>query len=380
MNIKILSQTKERKKVLVGRGFTLIELLVGSTVMLVVIIATLTLYMRSNKVAVDQNMMAELQQDVRSAMYFITRDVRMAGVGLPPEFSQYYFEGTDNEDQLSGSVVRPDRFLMMGNIVDPLNLKIEDYQGSSENAAIMDFSFEQYPYPDEFYDNKIVLLLPNPSSGCSEMRFRSISEVVHNSGGTNEKLGFAPGQAPGINPPGGLGEVCPDPDDYDGGMICFINVIEYWLDVTGNYTGLTAGLDGYVGEPGILYMTLNGLHYPLAQNVENLQFEYNGDINSDTYLDGFCAWNHDLEGNVVSWTFDQITSIRQVRILVLGRTPRPFVSVSGRVPQNLYLYQRPALSNDPSGLGEPDRHKRFLLESTSNIRNMSLNLYNTGTR
>jgi len=377
MNIKIFKQSKERKKILVRRGFTLIELLVGSGIMLVLILATLTLYMRSNKVAVDQNMLAELQQDVRSAMYFMTRDIRMAGVGLPAEFSPYFYEGTDNEDQGSSSVVRPDRFLMMGNIEDPLNLKIENYQGGqgggSENAAIIDFSFEQYPYPDEFYDNKIVLVLPNPSSGCSELRFRRVSQVVHSQGGTNEKLGFAPGQAPGINPPGGLGQVCPNADDYDGGMITFINVIEYWLDVTGSYGSLTPGVNGYVGEPAILYMTLNGLHYPLAQNVENLQFEYNGDLDNSEQLDGFRPWD-------VTWTVDQITSIRQVRILVLGRTPRPFVSVSGRVPQNLYLYQRPALSNDPSGLGQPDKHKRFLLESTSNIRNMSLNLYNTGTR
>ena len=123
MNIKILSQPKEGKKVSVGGGFTLIELLVGSAIMLAVILVTLTLYMRSNKVAVDQNMLAELQQDVRSAMYFITRDVRMAGVGIPTEFSQYYFEGTDNEVQLSGLNVRPDRFVMMGNIENPLNLK-----------------------------------------------------------------------------------------------------------------------------------------------------------------------------------------------------------------------------------------------------------------
>ena len=31
-------------------------------------------------------------------------------------------------------------------------------------------------------------------------------------------------------------------------MVCFINVKEYWLDVTGNYVGLTAGVNGYIGE------------------------------------------------------------------------------------------------------------------------------------
>jgi prepilin-type N-terminal cleavage/methylation domain-containing protein len=375
MKIKILRKIKRQKESFARPGFTLIELLVGSAIMLVVIVATLALYMRSNKVAVDQNMLAEVQQDVRSAMFFISRDLRMAGVGLPSEFSGYFLEGTDNEDQGSSASVAPDRIVIMGNIEDPLDLKIQDYQGASENVTLEDYSFEQYPYPDNYYDNKIVLVVPNPGSGCLERRVRRISELIHDTGGTNEKLGFAPGQAPGINPPGGLSEVCPDSNDFDGGMVTFINVIEYWLDVTGNYPGLNAGDNGYIGnsQGGILYMTLNGVHYPLAQNVENLQFEYNGDLQgNDGYLDGFQPWQ-------TTWTLDQISSIRQVRILILGRTPRPFVSVSGRVPQNLYLYQRPVLSNDPNGLGQPDRHKRFLLESTSNVRNLSLNLYNTGT-
>lgn len=377
MSSIILKAKRGDKKRFTRPGFTLTELLVGSTVMLVVIVATLALYMRSNKVAVDQNMYAELQHDVRSAMYFIARDIRMAGVGLPFEFCGYYLEGTDNEDQGAGAQVTPDRLLMLGNIEEPLNLSIDNYQGSSINLSVEDYNFEQYPYPDEYYANKIVLILPNPSSACRTGEIRKITHVTHSSGGGNEKLNFSPGLAPGINPPGGLSGTCNDSNDYDGGLVTFIDVKEFWLDVSGNYPGLTAGQNGYIGngQGGILYMTLNAIHYPLAQNVENLQFEYNGDMDNNGQLDGFLPWQN-------TWTLDvdTVSRIRQIRILILGRTPNPFVSVSGRVPQNLYLYQRPVLSNDTKGLGQPDRHKRFLLESTSNVRNLSLNLYNTGTR
>jgi len=376
MKIKILRKIKRQKENFARPGFTLIELLVGSSVMLVVIVATLALYMRSNKVAVDQNMLAEVQQDVRSAMYFISRDIRMAGVGLPFEFSGYYLEGTDNEDQGAGVQVTPDRLLILGNIEDPLNLSIDNYQGSSINLAVEDYSFEQYPYPDDYYANEVVLILPNPNSGCRNGEVRVITHVTHSSGGGNEKLNFSPGLAPGINPPGGLSGSCPQANDYDGGSVTFIDVKEFWLDVTGNYPGLIAGQDGYIGngQGGILYMTLNAIHYPLAQNVENLQFEYNGDMDNNGQLDGFLPWQE-------AWTLDidVVSRIRQVRILILGRTPNPFVSVSGRVPANLYLYERPPLSNT-TGSGEPDRHKRFLLETTSNVRNLSMNLYNTGTR
>ena len=74
-------------------GFTMIELLIGSAVMLVAVLGALLIYSRSNKVSVEQQMVTEVQNDVRSSMFFVTRDLRMAGAGLPEEFSGYFIEG-----------------------------------------------------------------------------------------------------------------------------------------------------------------------------------------------------------------------------------------------------------------------------------------------
>jgi prepilin-type N-terminal cleavage/methylation domain-containing protein len=355
------------------RGFTLTELLVASSVMLVMIIGTLSLYMRSNKVAVDQSMYAELQHDVRSAMFFIARDVRMAGVGLPIQFGAYYFQGTDNEIQ-GAATVTPDRLLMMGNIEDPIILNIQSYDGSANIIPINDFNFEQYPYPDTYYVNKTCLVVPNSASGCIVGQIKVIANVTHGTGGTNEKVNCSSGLATGVNAPGALPTTGCSPTDWAGGIITFIDVKEYWLDITGNYPGLTAGVNGYIGngQGNILYMTYNGLHYPLAQSVENLQFEYNGDLDGNGQLDGFRPWQN-------TWTQSQIGNIREIRIAILGRTPRPFVSASTRVNPNVYIYQRPQVSNTAAAT-QPDRCKRFLLESSSNVRNLGLNLYNTGSR
>jgi prepilin-type N-terminal cleavage/methylation domain-containing protein len=356
------------------RGFTLVELLVGSTILLVVVLATLSLYRTSNMIAVDQQQFAELQHGVRSGMYFITRDTRMAGIGLPIEFYGYALEGVDNETQ--GAVVEPDRLKILGNLDEPLNLRISNYQGSAANLTVEDYSFEQVQYPDEFYDNKMVLIIPNPSSGCLAAEPRTITHVTHDATGQNERLNFSPGLAPGVNPPGGLAGTCPSSNDYDGGTVTFVNVNEYWLDVTGNYPGLTAGTNGYIGngEGNILYLTVNGINYPLARNVENLQFQYNGDMNDDGLLDGFVDWQS-------IWTNDitMVSRIRQVKIWVLGQTENPFVSVGANPPATLHLYRRPTIANSP-GATDDDKHRRFLLESTANIRNLSLNIYNTGNR
>ncbi|MGB7294407.1 MAG: hypothetical protein WBC70_02365 [Candidatus Aminicenantales bacterium] len=353
-------------------GFTLIELLVGGTIMLVVIIGALAVYSRSNKIAVDQSQYAELQHDVRSAMYLLMRDARMAGVGLPEEFGVFALEGVDNEDQ--GAEVQPDRFKLIGNIEEPLSLGISQYQGSSVVVTVDDFSFEQYPYLDDYYVNKTVLILPNPSSPCRAGEIRIVTHVTHSSGGTNERLDFSPGLAPGIDPPGGLSGTCPDPDNYDGGLVTFVDVKEYWLDVTGNYSGLTAGQNGYLGggAGGVLYQTKNGVHYPMAANIENFQAQYNGDLDDDQLLDGFQDWN-------AAWTLDQVGRIRQVRVWILGRTASRFVSVSGTPPGTIHHYRRPAVANSPASAGD-DLHRRFLLESASNVRNLSLSLYNRGER
>lgn len=356
-------------------GFTLMEVLVASVIMVVVVIGALTLYSRSNQISVDQQQYAELQHDVRSALYFMTRDIRMVGVGLPPEFGMYAFEGFNNEDQ--GTEVQPDRLKTMGNMENPLNLRIQNYQGSAVTVTVGDGSFEQFPYPPEFYVNRIVLILPNPSSPCRQGEVRQLTHITWSTGGTNEAFNMSPGLAPGINPPRGLLSNSPcTADDFDGGLIMFVNVKEFWLDTSGKATldgqALTPGINGYVGEPGILYCTNNGIHFPLAQNIENLQFEYNGDLDDNGILDGFQPWNN-------TWTDDQINRIRQIRIILVGRTPNRFVTVSGKVPSNIHNYRRPTVSDSP-GATTDDYHRRFVLETTVNVRNLSLNLYNTGQR
>jgi hypothetical protein len=357
-------------------GFTMVELLVGSAVMLVAVLGALLIYSRSNKVSVEQQMVTEVQNDVRSSMFFLTRDLRMAGAGLSEEFSAYFIEGQNNEDQ-GGAEVAPDRVRLMGNIEDPLNLPIRNYQGASVVLDVEDFSLEQYPYPDAFYNNKVVIVLPNPESGCWRGEVRVVTHVTHNTGGANERFNFSPGLAPNIDPPGGLSGTCSSANDYDGGTISFIDVKEYWLDVTGNYPGLTAGVDGYIGagQGGVLYVTHNGIHLPLARNIENFQIEYNGDMDNDLILDGWSPWQN-------TWTLAEVARIQQVRMWVLGRTAQPFTSVGAGVPGAVQIYRRPRLSDSdpPDPASADDKHRRFLLESTSNVRNMSLNLYNLGQR
>lgn len=355
-------------------GFTLIELLIGSAIMLVVVLGALAIFSSSNKISSDQQQYLELQHDVRGAMFYLTRDIRMAGAGLPQSFWGHALEGVDNES--TGTSETPDRLRIMGNIEDSLVLRVSNYSGSSSHVTLEDFSFERNGYPDAYYLGKIILILPNPSSGCQGGAIRQITSVHHNNPGTNESFTFARHGRNSLNPPRGLNDICEDNDFFDGGSVLFLDVREYWLDVDGTAAGLTAGVDGYIGGGlgGVLYMTLNGYHYPLAQNIETLQFQYNGDFDGDAdgRLDGWQNWNP-------AWTDEQAARVREVRIQILGRTRDVFASVGKAQASDVHLYRRPALANTAAASSD-DWHKRFLLESSSTVRNLAMGLYNTGAR
>lgn len=391
------SNNNRRQLSSIGRlrsGFTLLEFLLASSIMLIVIVGSLSLYIKSNQVTVDQQQFAELQHDVRSSMFLISRDVRSTGVGISAEIAGYFLEGKDG---LGPSPDSSDSIKIMGNFEDPLNLKIQQYQegGGVDTAYLYDSELEKNSYgcPD-YYENRTYLIVSTTNPGCFVFRFVSNDSVL-GCGGGPDQLNFQSGKSE-LSPPGGLIDTGCAGNCWDDGIITIAQVKQYWLDTTGNAgdypaLNLTKGEDGYLGIPYTLYLTTTNtigdiIHMPLARNIENLQFQYNGDFNQDGLLDGFSDWDN------LNWTInptddqltkqtksERISQIRQVRFWILGKTRDLFVSVSKTPSTNVHLYRRPAIANVPAG-SKDDRHRRFLLESTANVRNLSLNIYNTGER
>lgn len=364
------------------KGFGFIEILVSSTIMLIVVMLTLTLYTKTNKISVDQMQLAEIQHDVRSAMYFISRDIRNTGVGLSIN-SGYSMEGIDG---FGPAPEFSDAIKLMGCFDDPLNLTIEKYQGgeggSSSTAFLYDWSLENLPYSSEYYIGKAVLIVSATCPGC--FAIRSITQVFGLDGTGVAKFSMVPGLAT-PNPPGGLSDTGCPVECWEDGAVTFGDIMFYWVDTTGipaDYPdlNLSVGVDGYLGVPNTLYMTATGGHMAIAQNIENLQFQYIADFDYDGLLDPSIDWDN------ANWTLNPgddiaarlaklglISRIRGVRIWVLGKTKDPFVSRSGDALVEIYIYRRPPIANSP--LGAPDNHRRFLVETTSNVRNHNLDLY-----
>jgi len=371
------------------KGFTFIEILVGSSIMLIVVILTLTLYTKSNKITVDQYQFTDIQHNVRSAIYFISKDIANAGVGLLAINSGFAIEGVDGYSPSPGA---PDSIKLMGNYENPLSLRIEKYQGGEGGAAatafLYDGELDNHPYPPEFYEDKVILIVSTTCPGC--FAYRSITNMFGFGEVGVEKINMAPGLSE-FNPPGGLVDTgCPI-ECWEDAAVTFGHVKQYWLDSTGipeDYPGLnlSLGVDGYLGLASTLYLTTmdevgNVMHMPIALDIENLQFQYIADLDYDGYMDASADWDNN------NWTIDPyddmavklgklglISRIRGVRIWVLGKTANPFVGVSGTPSTNIHLYRRPAIANSPMS-NQDDRHRRFLVETTSSIRNHNLDFY-----
>jgi len=373
------------------RGFTVIEVLIGSSIMLMIIVATLALYTKSNKVAVDQQQLAGLQHNVRAAMYFLSRDIKSIGAGLPLQFSGYFLQGVNN-DTKGGPPVNPDRLTFLGNS-DPLRLVIQDFDPDFNIVTFEPNQFDIHPYtvtsyPDDprGYISRLIIILPNPDLNQKKGELGKITAVdlVANQISFDRIIPKLPHELD-LNPGG-------DPDDYIGGTVNFIELKTYWLDVAGSYPGLTAGEKGYLGQPGVLYSSqLNPMnndldHLALAQDIEDIQFQYHGDMDGDQLLDdnnsdGVIDVNDFQNWDEIKWTNkpEVVAGIRSVRFLILGKTANPYIGFSGTPSDAVrYIYGKPVVADSPVG-EQPDKHRRFLLESTAQIRNMSLNIYNSAT-
>ena len=69
----------KRKKSLSTQGFTLIELLVGMVVSLLAMGAIYSTFLNQHKSYLVQEEVAAMQQNIRAAMFYMQREIRMAG-------------------------------------------------------------------------------------------------------------------------------------------------------------------------------------------------------------------------------------------------------------------------------------------------------------
>lgn len=93
-----------------NKGFTLIELLVTMAVVSIIMVAVISAFNIQQKSQVKQQLIAEVQQNVRAATYMLARDIRMASFGLG-DGEVTYWDGASYQPYKAINIVNsnPDR-------------------------------------------------------------------------------------------------------------------------------------------------------------------------------------------------------------------------------------------------------------------------------
>jgi prepilin-type N-terminal cleavage/methylation domain-containing protein len=308
------------------RGFSLIELLLAMALGLILLASVTTLFKNGMDASRMVSQRTEMQDDVRAAVNMITKDVSLAGSGLPPGGVALPFGPGNNGPSLYGADqtgkiwVNPSTYpgnFMYGLIPGPLagmeRLGVAAIPATGQTADAItsvyaDFSFPLNQYVGTFADNTGTLVnfaipapapvpaLPPTINGPGGIQvgdlillsngFGSAVGEVTNLTATsltfaaNDKLNM---NQPGINVAGGGGgsiiALCTPPTNVcvgSGNITAYrLYAVTYFVEVpaaAGQLPKLMRQVDGHPAQP-------------VADNIIGLQFTYDvcdGTITSGT--------------------------------------------------------------------------------------------------
>jgi type IV pilus assembly protein PilW len=269
-----------------------------------------------------QNRVAEMQQNLRQAVEYMSRDIRMAGYGIP-----------DNVAIPAGIVasgVTPIRSLYAkDNTTGPDQIYIlyffdmDDNQRSTWNTGTMASGAGTVTVDntDGFLSSGELVIV---TDWVRAQLFQTILKTATalNFGGTiyqgTASNAYGPGSAARPN-------------------IAKARFVRYYIDSTTD-----------PAHPTLMVDRMGGLtHQPLADDIEDMQLTYGLDTNADGVVD--------------SWSASPATpsQIRQVQLQIIART---------RLPEAGWSEKRPALGNRAAGT-TADGYRRRTYDIVIDVRN-----------
>jgi prepilin-type N-terminal cleavage/methylation domain-containing protein len=356
------------------RGFTLLELLVASSIGLLVILAMTSLFKTGMDATFTVTQRAETQQNMRAAIELMTKDLGLAGAGLPSGGLQLVTGGTVSRfacNQTGTCYVVANTYPNSGTgtpnymygILPGFNNGVQNgvaipnapgQINSSITSIYCDYNFPLTNFTFAFPTSSsasvavingavqpnnilapgglnvgdlLLFIVSTPGNGTGSLGTSSAQNaaVVAEITGipNNTSLTFSPGDALNFNQiGGGIANNLATVAAAAGGAgaqttVCRLNAVTYFLQVP------PAG--GTVQTPRLMRQ-VNGLSaVPVADNIINLQFTY--DI-IDSTLGTVSANQVDPVGAGQSPSL-----IQKVNIWIMGQS----LTSGGRKSQNMYL-------------------------------------------
>lgn len=311
-----------------NKAFSLVELLIVIGVSSILLASLASIFVSQSKTYSKYSDIAEIQQAGKAVLDYIAREIRMAGAGLTDR--DYTFKGGSTVATFAhissiNSSTGTDAIRIRGNfqgvfgIISTIGTSVQDDDPSMETVRL------SYKERSKFSKGNYITV---NDGAKSEIRFIDASNDNTNAVSFKSGDGFT--------------------NDHKKGI--FFNGIQE--------------LRYYVGATGTLYRNnfeTNG-NQPILENVEDLQFQYAMDVNSDGYVDGWVNNIGDiLTVNGVNYTTN-LSMLKQVNIWLLVRG-----SVISDTPDTK-AYVMGDKSYTPSSTAS--KYKRMLFNTTVTVRNI----------
>jgi type IV pilus assembly protein PilW len=307
-------------------GFTLVEMMTAFVILFIAMTAAYATFEFQHASFTVQNRVAETQQNLRSSMEMLGRDIMLAGYGIP------------------AAVNLPAGLLLSGDntirAIDPRNSTTAPDQIVLLYTYDMDANFPPTTLSTSMgaYNNTISVTSTNGfangdyilvTDGTSADLFQITAAITDNTTLPHNALGVN-AAASHVSFPGYLA----------GATVSKARFVRYFIDTTDpNHPTL------------MLDKMVSGVQpQPLADDIEDMQFQYGLDTNGDFVVD---------TTTVNAPTAAQIPQIRQVRVMLSART---------RMADRKWQEVRPAMGDRAAGAAS-DGYRRRTIDVAIDLRN-----------
>lgn len=322
-------------------GFSLIEVMSALVILAIAMTAVFATFISQQKSFTTQSRVAEMQQNLRQAVEYMSRDIRLAGYGIPADI-------TVPNNVIAASVTSMRALYPKDNTTGPDQIFI---------LYLFDMDLNQPP-------TTITSAMPNSSAELNVASTAGFIEgdLVIISNGTSAdlfevtevqtvalKLQHNPGgSAWNYNAPGGH-STWPTGGYPAGSVLAKARFLRYYIDSTTDPAHPTLMVDRMGAAAP----------QPVADDIEDMQIQYNMDTNGDGIIETFNVNDPTTGVSAVTGNTLNLSQIRQVRLQLIART---------RLPDMGWSETRPALGNR-TDVATPDGYRRRTYDIVIDVRN-----------
>ena len=247
-------------------GFSLIEVLAAIAILGIAMTAVFSTFLFQQKSYTTQVRVAEMQQNLRDAMEMISRDIRMCTYGIPSNVNIVDNEITSRYLKPVNSTSGPDGIYVLYR-----------YDG---DAA----------YPS--FDNVNMGAGATTVTLTSTAGFAAGDRILVYSATNADLRQVATAAGTTLTLQAGVGTA------YSGATLARVRYVRYYVDNTTD-----------AAHPTMMVDRRNGQSQPLADDIEDLQFQYSMDTNGDGVIE---VVDNNAVGNA--------SFVRQVHVYLLARS------------------------------------------------------------